>query len=314
MLLGFAGTPPFAATILDALLSSDHKIELVLTQPGKPAGRGRKIRASPVETLSRRHGIPVHTPTRLQGLNSMLEPLDALVVAAYGLILPRSILNAPRLGCLNVHASLLPRWRGAAPIEHAISHGDAETGVSIMQLVTKLDAGPVYQQASMPLTPTSTTAGVSDDLAVLGAEELVSVLNKLADGDSTSPMPQCEAQATYAPRLTSNDARIDWTLAATSVERQVRAFHGRGMAFGSLTTNEGNNVRVRVLQVETVDASGPAGEILATQGSPVIACGSGALALKTVQLNIGKGSPMQGADAVNGFADLWQVGRRFDVQ
>lgn len=311
MNIGFAGTPVFAATILDALLASKHDVRLVLTQPGRPAGRGRRIRPGPVESLSLEHGLVVHARTDLRDVESLLEPLDVLVVAAYGLLLPKSVLSAPRLGCMNVHASLLPRWRGASPIEHAILHGDIETGVSIMRITSRLDAGPVFRRATLPLTADSTTTSVTDALSHLGGSEMVKVLDLAEDGTLEEPQTQNETQATYAPRLSNEAAQIDWQQCAAQIERHVRAFHGRGMAFTTLQQSE-RNVRIRILDAKLVDAVGAPGQVLLADTEPVIGCGHGALALRSVQLNIGKGRVMSGTDAVNGFADVWRIGTRFE--
>ena len=305
MNIGFAGTPVFAATILDSLLASKHDLTLVLTQPGRPAGRGRSIRPGPVETLSRKRGLAVHAPTDLRGVESLLEPLDVLVVAAYGLLLPKRVLTAPRLGCMNVHASLLPRWRGASPIEHAILHGDKETGVSIMRITPSLDAGPVYRRATLPLTLESTTTSVTEELSKLGAVELVKVLDRVEDSGIDEPCAQIEAHATYAPRLTNEAAQINWHENALQIERHIRAFHGRGMAFTTFQQSE-RNVRIRILKAKVVDVTGTPGRILSADTEPVIGCGEGSLLLQTVQLNIGKGRVMSGTDAVNGFADVWR--------
>lgn len=311
MNIGFAGTPEFAATILDALLASKHDVELVLTQPGRPAGRGRRVRPGPVEMLCVDRGLNVHDPTNLLPVISMLEPLDVLVVAAYGLLLPKRMLNAPRLGCINVHASLLPRWRGASPIEHAILHGDEETGVSIMRITSRLDAGPVFKRAILKLSSKSTTASVTDDLALLGGDEIVRFLDDADAGVLDDPNPQIDSHATYAPKLSNEAARINWRESAVQVERHVRAFFGRGMAFTTLR-QVNRNVRVRILEARIVDRHGAPGQVLAADPEPVIGCGENALALQSVQLNIGKGRVMSGTDVVNGFADLWRPGSRFE--
>lgn len=311
MNIGFAGTPAFAATILDALLASKHDVSLVLSQPGRPAGRGRRIRPGPVETLSLERGLDVHVPTDLHGVESMLEPLDVLVVAAYGLLLPKRVLSAPQLGCINVHASLLPRWRGASPIEHAILHGDKETGVSIMRITSRLDAGPVYQQAAVPITNRSTTSSLTEALAQLGGIEIVKVLDHAEHDVLDEPQQQSESQATYAPRLSNDAAQINWRESAAQVERHIRAFHGRGMAFTTLRLPD-RNVRIRVREATLVKQDGAPGQVLAADSVPVIGCGQNALALQTIQLSIGKGRAMSGTDAVNGFAHLWRVGTRFE--
>ena len=310
MHIGFAGTPAFAAMILKALVASSHEVTVVLTQPGRPAGRGRKILPGPVQVLCEQHNIPFHTPSKLRGFQTMFEALDALVVAAYGLFLPKSVLTAPKLGCMNVHASLLPRWRGASPIEHAILHGDHETGVSTMQITHQLDAGPVYRRASLPLTPESTTTTMTPLLAELGATQIVQVLNAAAMGNLAQPQYQCEQQATLAPRLTNDAARIDWRQSAVQIERHIRAFHGRGMAFTTLN-HAGRTVRVRVLHARVREGAVLPGEVLATANSLIVGCGEDVLALRTVQLNIGKGRPMSSVDSINGFPDLWHSGTRF---
>ena len=311
MNIGFAGTPEFAATILDALLVSKHDVVLVLTQPGRPAGRGRRIRPGPVQTLGQDRGIAVHDSTDLLGVESMLEPLDVLVVAAYGLLLPKRILKTPRLGCINVHASLLPQWRGASPVEHAILHGDEETGVSIMRITPRLDAGPVFDQATLKLSAKSTTTSITEELSLLGGDAIVKFLDDAEDGSLDEPTPQIESQATYAPRLSNDAARINWRESAVQIERHIRAFHGRGTAFTSLRQDE-RNVRVRVLEAKVVEEHGAPGQVLVADTEPVIGCGENALALQTLQLNIGKGRVMSGADAVNGFADLWHLGTCFE--
>ncbi|MCY4093886.1 MAG: formyltransferase family protein, partial [Gammaproteobacteria bacterium] len=204
-----------------------------------------------------------------------------------------------------------PRWRGSSPIEHAILHGDEQTGVSIMQITSRLDAGPVFQQTPAQLTAESTTTSVTEELARLGGVEIVKVLNALDEGTLEAPRPQIEAHATYAPRLSNEAAQINWQASATQVARHVRAFHGRGMAFTTLTQAE-RNVRIRLLEAQVAEGVGSPGEVLSTNPDPIIACGQGALALKTIQLNVGKGRPMSGTDAVNGFAEFWQIGSCFE--
>lgn len=318
--IGFAGTPEFAATILDALCTSRHDVRLVVTQPGRRAGRGHKIVSSPVETLARARGISVHTPTRLRDFSPVIEPLDVLVVAAYGMMLPGAVLNAPRLGCLNVHASLLPRWRGAAPIEYALLEGDDHTGVSIVQMSAKLDAGPVYHTASLPLTKQSTTASVTRELAQLGATALLETLDRATEDDFGPANRQDEAHVTFAPKIPDHAGRIDWTRPACALERQVRAFNGRGMAYALMPYKE-RDVRVRVHaatvvaiagQLQSASAVPEPGTVIATHGAPIVACGNHGLELTKLQLNIGKGRPMAGRDVVNGFPELWRVGARFE--
>jgi methionyl-tRNA formyltransferase len=220
----FAGTPQFAAIMLDAVMAAGHDVACVLTQPDRPAGRGRKIHPSPVKAAAERHGLTVLQPTAL-GDGSVSDILsavraDVIVVAAYGLIVPRPLLGLPRLGCINVHASLLPRWRGAAPIQHALLAGDAVTGISIMQMDEGLDTGPILLQDSLPIAPDDTAGTLHDKLAGMGARLLVEALAR-----RPQPRPQDAALATPAPKITRALAEIHWSAPATFIERQVRAFN-----------------------------------------------------------------------------------------
>src|SRR5690348_13371987 len=222
MRLAFMGSPDFAVPALRALHEAGHVIAGVWCQPPKPAGRGYGVRSCPVQVEAERLGVPVHTPRRLrdnpaeQAAFTALN-LDAAVVAAYGLILPQAMLDAPRRGCLNIHASLLPRWRGASPIQSAILAGDAETGISIMQMDAGLDTGPVLLQQAVPITAASTAASLHDELAGLGARL---ALQALAENPPATPQPA--EGVTYAPKLTREDGRIDWQRDAAAIERQVR--------------------------------------------------------------------------------------------
>lgn len=224
----FAGTPDFAARHLDALLSSDHQIVGVFTQPDRPAGRGKKLMPGPVKVLAEENGLPVFQPVSLrpqenQQLVASLNA-DVMVVVAYGLILPKAVLDMPRLGCINVHGSLLPRWRGAAPIQRSLWAGDAETGVTIMQMDVGLDTGDMLYKLACPITVQDTSASLYDKLAELGPTGLLETLQQLADG-ATQPEVQDEAQVTYAEKLSKEEARIDWSLSATQLERCIRAFN-----------------------------------------------------------------------------------------
>ena len=247
--LAFAGAPAFAETILARLLDSRHRVDLVYTQPPRPTGRGRRTAKSPVHALAENAGIEVRTPTKLTGQESTLAEFDWLVVAAYGLLLPQSILDAPKHHCLNVHASLLPRWRGAAPVERAIMAGDTETGVSIMRIEAKLDAGPVYRQRRLPLGNSALGATATADLAALGADTLLEVLDELPD---LSPKPQDDTLATYAHKLTAAESLIDWHADAVAIDRQVRALSGRAAAF----TTGPDGVRLRILEANPTSAKG----------------------------------------------------------
>ncbi|HDR2625155.1 TPA: methionyl-tRNA formyltransferase [Enterobacter cancerogenus] len=224
----FAGTPDFAARHLDALLSSGHNVVGVFTQPDRPAGRGKKLMPGPVKALAEEHGLPVFQPASLrpeenQQLVADLNA-DVMVVVAYGLILPKAVLDMPRLGCINVHGSLLPRWRGAAPIQRSLWAGDAETGVTIMKMDVGLDTGDMLYKLSCPITPEDTSATLYDKLAELGPQGLIKTLEQLAEG-TAKPEVQDEALVTYAEKLSKDEALLDWALPAAQLERCIRAFN-----------------------------------------------------------------------------------------
>lgn len=226
MRLVFAGTPAFAVPTLDALRRAGHAIAAVYTQPDRPAGRGRRDTASAVKEYALTHGLTLHQPSTLRAEAERLGTLnaDAMVVVAYGLLLPVAILATPRLGCINVHASLLPRWRGAAPIPRAIEAGDADTGVTIMQMEQGLDTGPMLAQALAPIEDADTAASLHDRLAALGAEQLVATLAALERG-GIEPQPQDNARACYAPKLDKREAAIEWQLPALVLHRKIRALN-----------------------------------------------------------------------------------------
>ncbi|MCL6327749.1 methionyl-tRNA formyltransferase [Pectobacterium polaris] len=224
----FAGTPDFAARHLDALLSSGHEVVGVFTQPDRPAGRGNKLTPSPVKVLAEQHSIPVFQPKSLrpEENQAMVQALnaDVMVVVAYGLILPQPVLSMPRLGCINVHGSLLPLWRGAAPIQRALWAGDSETGVTIMQMDVGLDTGAMLHKISCPILPQDTSATLYDKLAELGPRGLLETLEQLADGSAVAEA-QNDALATYAEKLSKKEARLNWQLSAEQLERCIRAFN-----------------------------------------------------------------------------------------
>jgi len=287
MRLSFMGSPDFAVPALHALHAAGHEIVAVYCQPPKPAGRGYALRPCPVQVAAERLGLTVRTPKRLRG--NVAEhaaftefELDAGIVVAYGLILPQPMLDAPRRGCLNIHASLLPRWRGAAPIQAAVLAGDAETGVTIMQMDAGLDAGPMLLHEAVPITATTTAASLHDVLAEMGARL---VLRALAE--NPTPVPQPEAGVTYAAKLTRDAGWIDWTRDSVSIERQIRAFDPWP---GTFTTLRG--AALKVLAAERADGSGQPGAVLDERLT--IACGSGALRPVRVQL---AGRPAMAADA-----------------
>jgi len=279
MKLVFMGTPDFAVAILDSLLATGHEVVAVYSQPPRPAGRGHKEQPSPVHAFAAARGLPVYTPLTLRDPAELaaFAALDAevAVVAAYGLILPQAILDTPRYGCLNVHASLLPRWRGAAPIQRAILAGDEESGVTIMQMEAGLDTGPILLRQSLPLPPDATADWLHDSLADLGAGLIVEALDKLANGILVSEA-QPEEGVVYAAKLRREEGRIDWTLPARQIERQIRALNPwPGLWF------EAGGVRIKVLKAALESGTGAPGTLLDDQLR--IACGDGALRLLLVQ-------------------------------
>jgi methionyl-tRNA formyltransferase len=224
----FAGTPDFAAKHLEKLLSSEHQVVGVFTQPDRPAGRGNKLTPSPVKLVAQRENIAVFQPSSLKPLESqaLVSALDAdiMVVVAYGLILPKAVLEMPKLGCINVHGSLLPKWRGAAPIQRSLWAGDTETGITIMQMDVGLDTGAMLYKAACAILPSYTSATLYDKLADLGPQALLTTLTQISAGDAVAE-PQNDSQATYAEKLTKDEAKLDWHLPAAQLERNVRAFN-----------------------------------------------------------------------------------------
>jgi methionyl-tRNA formyltransferase len=275
--LAFMGSPDFAVPALRALHEAGHQIAAVYCQPARPAGRGQAVRRCPVHVEADSLGLPVRTPPRLRTVPEEWDgfaalDLDATVVAAYGLILPQPMLEAPRRGCLNIHASLLPRWRGAAPIHAAVLAGDAETGITIMQMNAGLDTGPMLLREAVPITPSTTTATLHDVLATMGARLILTALDAPPE-----PVPQPSEGSTYAPKLSRDDGRIDWTRDAASIERQIRAFDPWP---GTFSTMDGTVLKILSATVE--DGAGSLGEVL--DCGLLVACGSGALRLTRVQL------------------------------
>jgi methionyl-tRNA formyltransferase len=284
--VAFAGTPDFAVPTLRALANSPYALVGVLTQPDRPAGRGRELRASPVKRLAQSLGVPVAQPHTLGGPRGLAElaewGADALVVVAYGLILPPPVLALPRLGCINVHASLLPRWRGAAPIQRAILAGDAETGVTIMQIDTGLDTGPILAQERLPIGPQATSQQLFDRLAQLGAELLVATLGQ-AQAGLLEPRPQSDQGITYAAKIRKAEARLDWGQSAEELARQVRAFNPWPV---SQTSWLGQPLRIWEAQPAGPGqrAARPGDVLELAHGELLIQCGQGRLALSRLQL------------------------------
>lgn len=296
----FAGTPEFAATGLQALIDSEHNVVATYTQPDRKAGRGRKLVAPPVKQLAEQNNIPVFQPLSLKGGEAQqllaAHNADIMVVIAYGLLLPLSILETPRLGCINVHASILPRWRGAAPIQRAIEAGDGETGVTIMQMDEGLDTGDMLHIARCNITEQHTSASLHNDLAKLGAEALLETLNELENGNA-SAVAQDDSKANYAKKLDKADANINWQKTASELHCQIRAYTPWP---GAQTYCNGK--RWRIHNIEKNNDNGPAGEILNIDKTGIlVACGEGALKLTTIQTDGGK--PLRAIDFINGLPD-----------
>jgi methionyl-tRNA formyltransferase len=299
MRIVFAGTPDFAVPPLELLLQGPHEICAVYTQPDRPAGRGRKLTPGPVKQLAERHGIPVFQPISLKDpaeqarLRSLVP--DLMVVVAYGLLLPKAVIDTPRLGCVNIHASLLPRWRGAAPIQRAVQAGDEFTGITLMFIEPRLDAGPMLHKKSCRIGARETAGELHDRLARLGAEALAEVLPALEAG-TVQPEIQDEALVTYAAKLDKDEAPLDWSRPAIELERQVRAFNPWPVA-----TTEYRGDTLRVWRAEALDepAGAEPGTVLARDRTLDVATGQGVLRLLELQLPGGKRISAQ--DFLNAF-------------
>lgn len=306
MKVAFAGTPEFAAAALEAILAAGFDVPLVLTQPDRPAGRGMQLQPSPVKRVALAAGIPVHQPEKLRTPEQQ-APLaevqaDVLVVAAYGIILPQAVLDLPRHGCLNIHASLLPRWRGAAPIHRAIQAGDAETGITIMQMDAGLDTGPMLLSRAESIHADDTTGSLHERLAQLGAEMIVEALRALPGGLTATPQPA--DGVTYAAKIGKAEANVDWSRPAAEIERAIRAFNPFPGAVATL-----QQTPVKLWRARAIDASGTPGEVLLAEGAGVIvACGEGALCITELQRPGGKRLPA--ADFLRGMPIA--AGSRFD--
>lgn len=285
----FAGTPAFAAAALDALLLAAHQVPLVLTQPDRPAGRGLKPQPSAVKQLALSHQLPVAQPVSLRDPAVLAElaavGADVMIVAAYGLLLPEAVLQMPRLGCLNIHASLLPRWRGAAPIQRAILAGDAETGITIMQMDAGLDTGAVLMSEAIPVADDDTAQTLHDKLAVLGARLIVKALQ-----EKTVAVPQDSASATYAAKITKAEARLDWNRSAAELARAIRAYNP---VPGAQTTWQGQPLKLWRAEPVAAGAAAPGTVLQADSGGILVATGDGALRVLELQRAGGKRLPAQ---------------------
>lgn len=303
----FAGTPDFAALHLAALLSSEHDVIAVYTNPDRPAGRGKKLTPTPVKSLALEHDIPVYQPENFKSdeAKQALVDLNAdiMIVVAYGMLLPQAVLDTPRLGCVNVHGSILPRWRGAAPIQRSVWAGDAEAGVTIMQMDIGLDTGDMLKIASLPIEATDTSASMYDKLAVLGPEALVDCLADISN-DNAQPVKQDDEKATYAKKLSKEEARIDWNDDAAHLERCVRAFNPWPISHFEAADN---TIKVWQSRLESQTTDKAAGTILQADKTGIyVATGNGVLVLEKLQVPGKKAMPVQ--DILNSRASWFEVG------
>lgn len=309
----FAGTPDFAARHLQALINSQHEIVAVYTQPDRPAGRGKKLQASAVKQLALEHELVVEQPASLKAADAQQQlaqyNADVMVVVAYGLLLPKVVLDTPRLGCINVHGSLLPRWRGAAPIQRAVEAGDAESGVTIMQMDEGLDTGPMLLKASLPLASDETSASLYDKLAASGPTALLQVLENLGTPACIAEA-QNDAEANYARKLSKAESVINWHKSAEVIERQLRAFTPwPGLSLRVDADGEEHTVKVHQLSVvTTAEAATPGAIIRADKNGIVVATAEHAICLHSLQLPGKKAMPV--ADILNARAEWFSVGQQ----
>lgn len=311
----FAGTPAFAAESLRALLHTQHEVVAVYTQPDRPVGRGRELKPSPVKELALARKLPVYQPVSLRDSHAQAElaelNADIMVVAAYGLILPKTVLNTPRLGCINVHGSLLPRWRGAAPIQRAILTGDKETGITIMQMDEGLDTGAMLYKIACPISEHDTSASLHDRLALLGGDALLTVLEAIEDDQPFAPQAQDNSLATYAAKLTKEEGNINWSASALDITRAVRAFNAWPVAY---TQVQGQTLRIWQAHIVAGEkTTAPAGMIIKAdkQGLWVAAGDGSVVAIDTLQLPNGKALAFN--DVLNSRKDWLSTGTRLGV-
>ncbi|MBA1275678.1 methionyl-tRNA formyltransferase [Stutzerimonas azotifigens] len=305
MRIVFAGTPEFAAQHLQALLDAGQQVVAVYTQPDRPAGRGQKLMPSPVKQLAVNHSIEVRQPATLRDPAAQAElaslQADLMVVVAYGLILPQVVLDTPRLGCINSHASLLPRWRGAAPIQRAIEAGDAQSGVTVMQMEAGLDTGPMLLKVNTPITAEDTGGSLHDRLATLGAQAVVEAVHALAAGTLIGE-PQDDSLSTYARKLSKEEALLDWSRPAAELERQIRAFNPWPLCHSNL---KGESLKIHAARLG--QGMGAPGTLLeASRDGLLVACGEGALLLTRLQLPGGK--PLAFGDLYNSRREQFALG------
>ena len=306
----FAGTPDFAATHLQAILEDDrYQLVAIYTQPDRPAGRGKKITQSPVKKLALANDIQLEQPALLTDIKTQetiarLEA-DVLIVVAYGLILPQAVLDIPRLGCINVHGSILPKWRGAAPIQRAIEAGDRETGVTVMQMDVGLDTGPMLTTSQCTIDDKETSASLYSKLAVLGAQALINTLEKMRSGTAVG-IAQDSTQSSYADKIAKQESLIDWSASVTEIERRVRAFNPFPAAYSLVN---GQRIKIWLASADSREYHGVPGEILSADNDGLLVkCGNGALLISTIQL-AGK-SKMYVAEALKSRASLFSPGNR----
>ena len=306
----FAGTPDFAATHLQALIDQGrHQLVAVYSQPDRPAGRGKKLKPSPVKQIALEQNIPVYQPLNFKAAEDQQQlaalEADLMIVVAYGLLLPPVILETPRLGCINVHASLLPRWRGAAPIQRAIEAGDLRSGVTIMQMDKGLDTGDMLLVADCEIGPKETGGSLHDKLAEVGVPSLIEAVDALALGPISRNV-QDDTQANYAAKISKQDAIIDWQQPAAAIARKIRAFNPFPIAYTAL-----NGERIKIWQAEVCEQSGAAGSILhADKKTLIVGCGEGSLSLQQLQLPGGKSMAIHAL--MNSKAELFSKGTPFD--
>ncbi len=307
----FAGTPDFAAHHLQILLDSHHEIVACYTQPDRPAGRGKKLHASPVKSLACKHGIAVHQPQSLKNCDEQATlaqyNADIMVVVAYGLLLPKQVLTTPKLGCINVHASLLPRWRGAAPIQRAIEAGDTITGVTIMQMDEGLDTGDMLLVSSCSIESTDTGGSLHDRLLTLGAPALLETLQQLQAGSAT-PIRQDDSLSNYAAKISKAEAAIDWHQSADEIDRKVRAFTPFPVAFTARLDTPDTRVRVWQAHIGASYDVSPGTICEITTNAVVVACGANSIHLTTLQLQ-GKRA-MDVSDILRGHPNLFPKGEQ----